>query len=88
MLHRATIVGGVLASVADNSMLRFEQAHIRELNPDGLSPTVWDIADELGWAKTYDAEYLALARCSMRRCSRSTAACTRRRARRHRDREI
>lgn len=21
----------------------------------------WDLAEELGWAKTYDAEYLALA---------------------------
>ncbi|TMM12296.1 MAG: type II toxin-antitoxin system VapC family toxin [Actinobacteria bacterium] len=26
----------------------------------------WQLADELGWAKTYDAEYLALA--SLLRC--------------------
>ncbi len=26
-----------------------------------LSITAWEIADRLGWAKTYDAEYLALA---------------------------
>lgn len=27
-----------------------------------LGSEAWRIADELGWAKTYDAEYLALAR--------------------------
>lgn len=27
----------------------------------GLGSEAWRIADELGWAKTYDAEYLALA---------------------------
>jgi hypothetical protein len=28
--------------------------------PKGLSDEAWRIADRLGWAKTYDAEYLAL----------------------------
>jgi predicted nucleic acid-binding protein len=32
------------------------------LAPDGLLDAAWDVADELGWAKTYDAEYVALAR--------------------------
>jgi len=27
-----------------------------------LSDEAWRIADRLGWAKTYDAEYLALSR--------------------------
>ena len=62
VLHRGTVIAGVLRSVADRSRLRFERAPIQELNPDALSSTVWEIADELGWAKTYDAEYLALAR--------------------------
>jgi predicted nucleic acid-binding protein len=30
--------------------------------PKGLIDEAWRIADRLGWAKTYDAEYLALAR--------------------------
>lgn len=30
-------------------------------NPARLGETAWRLADELGWAKTYDAEYLALA---------------------------
>jgi predicted nucleic acid-binding protein len=29
---------------------------------DSLGPDSWELADVLGWAKTYDAEYLALAR--------------------------
>ena len=32
--------------------------------PDGLSERAWDIARTLGWAKTYDAEYIALAAIS------------------------
>jgi predicted nucleic acid-binding protein len=62
VLHRATIIGGMLRRVADNSRARFERAPIREIKPDAQPSTVWEIADELGWAKTYDAEYLALAR--------------------------
>ena len=34
---------------------------IRSRNPGPLGDTAWRLADELGWAKTYDAEYLALA---------------------------
>lgn len=34
---------------------------IRFDRPDGLAEKAWDIARALGWAKTYDAEYLALA---------------------------
>ena len=30
--------------------------------PSGLSEAAWDVAQDLGWAKTYDAEYVALAR--------------------------
>ncbi len=34
---------------------------IRYERPDGLPERAWDLARSLGWAKTYDAEYLALA---------------------------
>lgn len=30
--------------------------------PGGLLEAAWAVADELGWAKTYDAHYVALAR--------------------------
>jgi predicted nucleic acid-binding protein len=30
--------------------------------PEGLADAAWDIAEQFGWAKTYDAHYVALAR--------------------------
>ncbi len=40
--------------------------HLRSLpvaieRPDDLVERAWDVAEALGWAKTYDAEYVALA---------------------------
>ncbi len=34
---------------------------IATLEPDGLRLAAWDVSMDLGWAKTYDAEYVALA---------------------------
>jgi len=34
---------------------------VRAVVDDRVGARSWQIADELGWAKTYDAEYLALA---------------------------
>ena len=34
---------------------------VRSRSPARLGAVAWRLADELGWAKTYDAEYLALA---------------------------
>jgi len=48
-----------LASIA---MDRMAAADISPRRPKGLSAETSRIADRLGWAKTYDAEYLALAR--------------------------
>jgi predicted nucleic acid-binding protein len=31
-------------------------------SPAKLLKAAWDLADEMGWAKTYDAQYVALAR--------------------------
>lgn len=35
---------------------------IELLAPDELTSEAWQVADELGWAKVYDAHYVALAR--------------------------
>jgi predicted nucleic acid-binding protein len=35
---------------------------ISEQRPDGLAMAAWEVAEEFGWAKTYDAEYVALAK--------------------------
>jgi len=44
--------------------IAFEQLHaapIAARSPAGLGAEAWRLADEFGWAKTYDAEYVALA---------------------------
>ena len=38
------------------------RAPIRPRTHPRLDAEAWRVADELGWAKTYDAEYVALAR--------------------------
>jgi predicted nucleic acid-binding protein len=40
---------------------RLAQAPIKRRSPAGLLDAAWRIADAFGWAKTYDAEYVALA---------------------------
>lgn len=41
---------------------RLGQAPIERRSPKALYREAWRVAEELGWAKTYDAEYVALAR--------------------------
>ena len=52
-------ISGELAAIA---VRRLSEADISPRRPKGLTDEAWRIADRLGWAKTYDAEYLALAR--------------------------
>jgi predicted nucleic acid-binding protein len=37
-------------------------APVARVEPRVLADEVWHVADEFGWAKTYDANYVALAR--------------------------
>ena len=48
-----------LAAASHDALLR---APIRRRAPAALYVEAWRVAEELGWAKTYDAEYVALAR--------------------------
>ena len=41
---------------------RLLKAPVKVRTPSGLIRAAWRVADELGWAKTYDAQYVALAR--------------------------
>lgn len=52
-------ISGELAAIA---LDRLAAADVSPRRPKGLIDEAWRIADRLGWAKTYDAEYLALAR--------------------------
>lgn len=48
-----------LASTAFDALLT---APVARRAPSRLHREAWRVADDLGWAKTYDAEYVALAR--------------------------
>jgi predicted nucleic acid-binding protein len=52
----------ISADLASVALARFSQFPIRSRRPATLYREAWRIADRLGWAKTYDAEYVVLAR--------------------------
>ncbi|GMU78378.1 MAG: hypothetical protein AMXMBFR46_11730 [Acidimicrobiia bacterium] len=62
VLHRAVVRHQVSAELGREVLRRLEDAPIRPEQPPGLFAAAWDVADALDWSKTYDAEYLALAR--------------------------
>ena len=41
---------------------RIAESPVELVAPEGLLQAAWEVADEFGWAKTYDAHYVALAR--------------------------
>lgn len=47
---------------AGEAIGRLANVEIKRTIPATLYPEAWAIAEQLGWAKTYDAEYIALAR--------------------------
>ena len=62
VLHELKRRKEIPAELAAIAMKRVAAADISARRPKGLSQEAWRIADRLGWTKTYDAEYLALAR--------------------------
>jgi predicted nucleic acid-binding protein len=59
-LHEAVHRGEVSADVARDRLARFNRMPIRLLGDAVLRRWAWEVADRLGWASTYDAEYVAL----------------------------
>ena len=59
-LHEAVHRGKLEAEVARERLARVRTIPIRLLGDAVLRRRAWEIADELGWAETYDAEYVAL----------------------------
>lgn len=41
---------------------RLESCPVKRVDPPELGPEAWRIAEEFGWGRTYDAEYVALAK--------------------------
>ncbi|MGH2445855.1 MAG: type II toxin-antitoxin system VapC family toxin [Candidatus Limnocylindria bacterium] len=54
--------GDISAEQAATSLAALMAAPIRKRAPRRLHREAWLVAEQLGWAKTYDAEYVALAR--------------------------
>jgi predicted nucleic acid-binding protein len=59
-LHEAVHRGEIAADVGRDLLARTGQIKIRYLGDAVLRRRAWDLAETLGWASTYDAEYVAL----------------------------
>jgi predicted nucleic acid-binding protein len=59
-LHEAVQRGELAADVARERLARIGRMPIRLLGDAVLRRRAWEVADQLGWASTYDAEYVAL----------------------------
>jgi predicted nucleic acid-binding protein len=62
VLHELSWRGEVSPADADATRRRLEGAPVDRRRPSRLLEESWRVAEELGGATTYDAEYVALAR--------------------------
>lgn len=60
-IRQAVWRGDITEAVGLEALSRFLSAPIERRAPRQLYERAWRVAAELGWAKTYDAEYVALA---------------------------
>jgi predicted nucleic acid-binding protein len=61
-LHEAVHAGELAPDVAFDRLARIWAMPIRLLGDAVLRRNAWNFADRLGWASTYDAEYIALTK--------------------------
>src|SRR5919204_5252267 len=61
-LHELRWRREISSDLIADALGRLRSAPIAARSPKRLLQEAWTIADNLGWAKTYDAEYVALAR--------------------------
>jgi predicted nucleic acid-binding protein len=59
-LHEAVHAGELPADVARERLARIRSMSIRLLGDAVLQRRAWDLAEQLGWAETFEAEYVAL----------------------------
>jgi predicted nucleic acid-binding protein len=60
-LHELLWRGEITEQDAEATRSRLERCPVDRRTHAGLGERAWRIATEMGWAKTYDAEYVALA---------------------------
>ena len=78
VLHRAVTRSQVSAAFGREALERLLVSSVEQRTPATLIAEAWAIADALGWSKTYDAEYISLAR--LEGCVLVTADARQRRA--------
>lgn len=61
VLHELRWRNDIPEEMAELALRRRAEMPVRIEQPSNLSEEAWRIADDFGWAKTYDAEYVALA---------------------------
>ena len=61
-MHQAVHRGEIEADVARERLAYVNRMKIRLLGDAVLRRVAWQVADQLGWAETYDAEYVALTK--------------------------
>ena len=61
-LHELVWRREVTVADAEAALDALEHCAVRRAKEPRLGAEAWRVANELGWAKTYDAEYVALAR--------------------------
>lgn len=60
-LHLQAAKNEISTERAEHLHERLNAAPIKRLDPPNLGEETWRIANDLGWGRTYDAEYVALA---------------------------
>jgi predicted nucleic acid-binding protein len=60
VLHQAVQGGEIPADAARDRLARIRRMRIRLLGDAVLQRRAWELADQLGWSSTYNAEYVAL----------------------------
>jgi predicted nucleic acid-binding protein len=60
-LHLGLLKGKVSAEHATVQHDRLEACPVRRVEEPKLGRAAWEIAEQFGWGRTYDAEYVALA---------------------------
>lgn len=52
---------------AETIHARLESCPVKRNDPPKLGTQAWNVAEEFGWGRTYDAEYVSLAKIPGRR---------------------
>jgi predicted nucleic acid-binding protein len=61
-LHLKLHKGEIGREDAEVIHARLERCPVERMDPPELGAEAWRIAEDLGWGRTYDAEYVALAK--------------------------